>query len=376
MIRFAVVVLMSLCMSSHADAWGRKGHAVTCEIAYLVMHPDTRAKVDALLRGNPWGVGSFREACSWADDIRTLMRKDRADLTLEEMARYDLAKQRGYNKTGPYHYVNPDPEHVFRENIDCDKPCVITAIETFFRKLADNSNRSDKQDALLFLTHFIGDIHQPLHVGLQRDLGGNKVYADWFLDDAKARRLSSFVLAAERKSRPPRCASLHAILDSCIPEMMDISVRYIHVPQPERQAQKNSSRLVIEFPRQGMLPFKLSRSKMDIEIAKGARPNLGGMVPDFPPTPRRQNQRDEIQLWANQSWRLITMDVFEYCGTDTPSQEACPPVAPRLSSTSEDRLTKRAEYFNRASRLLMGQMTSAGIRMAGFIEQALGPHSK
>ena len=32
-------------------------------------------------------------------------------------------------------------------------------------------------EALKFLGHFVGDVHQPLHVGYARDLGGNEVEA-------------------------------------------------------------------------------------------------------------------------------------------------------------------------------------------------------
>jgi hypothetical protein len=34
--------------------------------------------------------------------------------------------------------------------------------------------------ALAFLIHFIGDLHQPMHVGKNRDLGGNKISVMFF----------------------------------------------------------------------------------------------------------------------------------------------------------------------------------------------------
>src|SRR5690606_4909993 len=37
-----------------------------------------------------------------------------------------------------------------------------------------------KQQYLYFLIHIIGDAHQPLHVGREEDLGGNKVTLEWF----------------------------------------------------------------------------------------------------------------------------------------------------------------------------------------------------
>ncbi len=37
-----------------------------------------------------------------------------------------------------------------------------------------------KREALAFYVHFIGDIHQPLHVGKRDDRGGNSIGVSWF----------------------------------------------------------------------------------------------------------------------------------------------------------------------------------------------------
>ena len=43
-------------------------------------------------------------------------------------------------------------------------------------------NNSTEATALAFLVHLVGDIHQPLHVGKNRDLGGNKITVLFFND--------------------------------------------------------------------------------------------------------------------------------------------------------------------------------------------------
>ena len=43
---------------------------------------------------------------------------------------------------------------------------------------------STKATALAFLVHLVGDIHQPLHVGKNRDLGGNKITVLFFSEKA------------------------------------------------------------------------------------------------------------------------------------------------------------------------------------------------
>ena len=53
---------------------------------------------------------------------------------------------------------------------------VLWAIGNFSRRLGDPSAAvTDRAEALRFLVHFVVDIHQPLHVGLEEDRGGNSV---------------------------------------------------------------------------------------------------------------------------------------------------------------------------------------------------------
>jgi hypothetical protein len=40
--------------------------------------------------------------------------------------------------------------------------------------------KEERIQALKFLVHMIGDIHQPLHAGKRDDLGGNRVSVHWF----------------------------------------------------------------------------------------------------------------------------------------------------------------------------------------------------
>ena len=43
-----------------------------------------------------------------------------------------------------------------------------------------NKTKEEKQNALRFLVHLVGDLHQPLHVGNGKDRGGNSVRLKWF----------------------------------------------------------------------------------------------------------------------------------------------------------------------------------------------------
>jgi len=58
---------------------------------------------------------------------------------------------------------------------DCrDGACVVGAIEAQRRLLGDPKQPLDvRRDALKFIVHFVGDVHQPLHSSNRPDRGGN-----------------------------------------------------------------------------------------------------------------------------------------------------------------------------------------------------------
>lgn len=91
--------------------------------------------------------------------------------------------------TGALHYSNiPNDIATFERARDCkDEQCVVAGIEKNIAVLRDRTQPKDKRrEALIFVVHFIGDIHQPLHAAggqvkneetgaMEPDLGGNRV---------------------------------------------------------------------------------------------------------------------------------------------------------------------------------------------------------
>ena len=51
------------------------------------------------------------------------------------------------------------------------------ALDSLQRELKKNKQNAE---ALKFLIHFVGDLHQPMHLGRFSDLGGNKIETKWF----------------------------------------------------------------------------------------------------------------------------------------------------------------------------------------------------
>ncbi|MEM7408467.1 MAG: S1/P1 nuclease [Pseudomonadota bacterium] len=160
------VLLALLGGADAALAWGALGHRVTCDIAFRELTPAAREVVNSLVRADA-SLRTFADACVWADKIRS-------------DARYDWAK--------PYHFVNvPRSARTVSVTRDCQpRGCAIAGIYRFAGVLRDNtSTQRDRIVALKFLGHFVGDVHQPLHVSFADDLGGNRITVRFFGTNAK-----------------------------------------------------------------------------------------------------------------------------------------------------------------------------------------------
>lgn len=148
-----ILLLAALLMPGIATAWSAQGHRIVGELAQRQVAPETARAIEALLAGldEPTLAG----VSVWADEVRP---------------------QEQWRHTAPWHYVNfPDLGCHYAPARDCpDGDCVIGAIDRHLRDLGDPSlGRQQRREALKFLVHFVGDIHQPMHAGLRADRGGN-----------------------------------------------------------------------------------------------------------------------------------------------------------------------------------------------------------
>ena len=145
-----------LCGSLPAFGWGGEGHSLIARIAWVQLTPAVQARVSEILGPNV----SIQSIASWADNVRN-QRRD----------------------TGPWHYIDIpiDKPHLDMAR-DCPKgDCVIARIEEFQKVVVDPSATPvERKEALMFLVHFVGDMHQPLHSSDNKDKGGNDVKLDFF----------------------------------------------------------------------------------------------------------------------------------------------------------------------------------------------------
>lgn len=158
-------------------AWGANGHRVVGEIAQNHLGPEAEQEVRRLLSGE-----SLARVSDWADRIRSRP---------EEWAH-----------TFPWHYINVGDEEKLESVERHPDGDVLSAIDQLSAVLRDPEAGFEQQaDALRLLVHFIGDLHQPLHVGRAEDRGGNDIDVEWFGEVENLHRVwDSGILERQRLS--------------------------------------------------------------------------------------------------------------------------------------------------------------------------------
>jgi hypothetical protein len=163
-----VLGLALLYVPMQAAAWGMTGHRIVGEVADYYLSKKARKSIQAIL-----GSESIAMASNWADFIKS-------DTT--------------FNHLGSWHYVNL-PEGLDQQGVfnflEADKnPNVYNKIPELVSVLKDKqSTIEQKKMAIRLLVHFVGDLHQPMHVGRKDDLGGNKFYVTWFGEKSNLHRV-------------------------------------------------------------------------------------------------------------------------------------------------------------------------------------------
>lgn len=190
--RILVAGLAALAFATPASAYWEFGHQTIAEIAMANVTPHTRVAVkrllakQALLDTPTCPARTIEEASVWADCVKPLKDAD-------GKSRFGYA----YN----WHFQDADVCAPFDLTPSCkDGNCVSAQIDRDVATLRDKAAPAkDRVQALVFLIHFVGDLHQPLHAGDRGDKGGNDVKADYGI------------------YAPPRF-NLHSVWDGPLPE--------------------------------------------------------------------------------------------------------------------------------------------------------------
>jgi len=135
--------------------WGKTGHRATGEIAQKHLTKKAQKAIKDLLGGH-----SLAFVSNYGDEIKS---------------------DNKFRKYSPWHYVSFPFDKTYDTQPKSEKGDLMVAIQTCIDVLKNQvSSREDKIFHLKMLVHFIGDLHQPLHIGLSEDKGGNDFQVRWF----------------------------------------------------------------------------------------------------------------------------------------------------------------------------------------------------
>jgi hypothetical protein len=167
-----ILVLAVVSLPAPARAWGCEGHQVVALLAEKHLTPHALAVAKKILAEGPidpslsryckpGAVDPLADASTWPDDIRALRPE-----------------------ASPWHYVDiplgtkhPDVE----KYCDPKEGCVTRAVTDQLAILRSaDADPQKRADALRFVIHFVGDLHQPLHATTNNDQGGNCVPVAFF----------------------------------------------------------------------------------------------------------------------------------------------------------------------------------------------------
>ena len=162
------------------NAWGKDGHEMIANLAWNLLSNRTKTLIERILGHIDYNCTDYcsplARVADWAD-----------------RARYSKA----YHWSAPLHYINIQDEAIaggcpvmnttlsstlchFDYYRDCaNNVCVAGAIVNYTLQLQDHES---SRTSLMFLTHFVGDIHQPLHVSRTSDRGGNDIHVTFDQD--------------------------------------------------------------------------------------------------------------------------------------------------------------------------------------------------
>jgi hypothetical protein len=288
-----------LCSTS-AQAWGSSGHRTVCEIAYLNLTPTARAEVDRLLQGRPAALmpdmrnAEFGWACTYPD----------------------RPVAGGPPRRDAEHFINYARDTA---EVTLDSGCGVT-IECVDTAIISDLARLKSPDlpvrlravALIYLGHWVGDIHQPLHNSFADDRGGNEI-----------------------KVSGQCSSSLHSAWDTCI---------------LQRGFYANSNEPSVEA-------VKALATTWSAQVSDAQRASWLSAAP---------------WQWSKESYAVTISPATQYC---VMVQTSCQydQNRPSYNGSGPRTVTVDAQYSAMAMPIVQARITQGGVRLAHLINLALDP---
>jgi S1/P1 Nuclease len=170
------LVSTGIALPTPAKAWGKYGHMAICDMAYRNFTPTSREQLKIIFRIGQQGADV---------NSRTYTRFNMSCLEEDEIPR----------KHPKDHFINfsrGTPEVSGNTCPVGTSSCIIEAIDRDLSVLRNQTAAPKKRvRALMSIGHWVGDIHQPLHISFEDDKGGNYILASGACGNAKKNNLHS-----------------------------------------------------------------------------------------------------------------------------------------------------------------------------------------
>jgi nuclease S1 len=166
--RYLAIPIMLLgltALPNQAKAWGQFGHLTVCDLAYRNLTETSRAKLKQLFREGKGGI--------------TVKGKD--DVPDRHYTSFNigcLEEDETPRKHQDDHFINVSRDTKSIDGPTCpgNKSCIFAGIDRDLKTLKDETKSDEERVfALMSVGHWVGDIHQPLHVSFSDDRGGNSI---------------------------------------------------------------------------------------------------------------------------------------------------------------------------------------------------------
>ena len=281
-----ILTLLIMAAPTAAFAWGAEGHRVTGLVAADLLTPKARLRMNQLMPGADLA------------DIALYM-----DINRRELSEQIPGSDKWHYDNQPVCKIKPYAEYCAGGN------CASAQIPVYFAVLGNTAATQEARvQALRFLVHMVGDIHQPLHAADDDDLGANL----------------KFVLVPGNDMQ----RRLHSVWDS---DLVKLAIR--------GQSEADYARSLLTRYREKEIPQWQQANGIAVGTAIA------------------------VSAWMNESYELSKNITYAKlpnfaCGKDWPSSLTAPVMLPQT-------------YMDAAGEVIGPQLAKAGARIASLINLAL-----
>jgi hypothetical protein len=309
----------SCLLPREAVAWGEFGHLTVCDLAYRNLTDPSRDELKRIFHAGQGGI--------------SVRAKDGTERRHYTSFNVGCLEEDAFPRKHPKdHFVNVDRTTTSIPAASCPVggSCIFAGIDRDLGILKDRSNSDeDRVFALMAVGHWIGDIHQPLHISFSDDRGGNAI---------KARVAGG----CGTSSYSP--GDLHAVWDGCLLEA-------------------------------GL--FQKVRNRDDFNASWGRRTityrAVDTLLANTSFAEEQQMVGTDPALWADESFQITLRPDVQYCvrsGNSCKYSDSQTSLGP---NDEERSVSLGQDYLAQYAPVAEDRVRMAGFRLAHLINLALDP---